>query len=101
MPRHVNSCGWFHQLLIIALDPIATLVNEPIALGGLEIGCNHFCDQFAKCYFRFPSQLCPSLAGVSNQRLDLSRPKIARVNGNPAAASAVESFLLQASAAPG
>ena len=49
---------------------------------------------------RFPPQLSPGFAGIAKQRVNLGRPKVARVKRHNALAASADPFLLPPKALP-
>src|ERR1700726_858050 len=64
--------------------PEAMAFHEFVALRQLQIFAHHFADELGESCFWYPTQFEPGLGCVTEQRLDLGRPKISRIDRDDA-----------------
>jgi hypothetical protein len=74
----------------MTINLISVLVDDAIALCRLQIGCDHLRDDFAKRGPRSPAQFRPGFAGIPDKGVHFGWAEIAWVNGDDAAAMAVD-----------
>ena len=68
------------SLFMVLIDLEAFLCDQSIALRQLQIEIDHLLNERLEAHLRGPPQLLPSLSRIAEQRVDLGRAEIARVD---------------------
>src|SRR5215469_3290957 len=88
-------------LLIRLSDAIALAAHQRIAPCQREVGLDHLAHQLIEVDARRPAELGARLRGISEERVDLRRAKVVRIDAHDGtAAFAVDTDLLAPAAAP-
>src|ERR1700691_1657031 len=101
MPRHKYFGAEIHDLLLPLVNSNSAIGHHQIPLGVLEVGGGHLCHQFAETDPRLRSGLVPRLARSPLRASDPGWPEISGVDRSDAAPALVDSFCVDALAAPG
>src|SRR5438552_5582218 len=72
--------------LVIVVCGEAMLLHELVALGGLEVLAHHLGDELGEADLRRPAELRERIARIAEERIELGRPEVARIDRDDAAA---------------
>src|SRR5262245_15382670 len=94
--------GYSHgfSLLLALVHPVAASAQVRVGFRGLQVRAHHLDDELLEADARLPAELAARLGGVAEERVDLGRAKVARIDRDDAPAFRVDALLRFSLAAP-